>query len=148
MQKHIDIKKFLPHRAPMLMVDYITDFDEDTVKTIFKIESNCIFVSDETLSECGLIENAAQTCSSIVGKSYFAEDDFEGLTNDVIGFISVIKSINIYSLPIVTQTLTTKANLVSRFDTDSYSICTIKCIIENDTTVLADCEMNLFIQEV
>lgn len=132
----------------MLMVDYITDFDEDTVKTIFKIKPDCIFVSDNLLSESGLIENAAQTCSSIVGKSYFAEDDFEGLTNDVIGFISVIKSINIYSLPIVKQTLTTKANLVSRFDTDSYSICTIKCTIENETTLLADCEMNLFIQEV
>lgn len=132
----------------MLMVDYITDFDADTVKTIFKIEPDCIFVSDNKLSECGLIENAAQTCSSIVGKSYFAEDDFEGLTNDVIGFISVIKSIHIYSLPMVTETITTKANLISRFDAESYSICTIKCIIENETTLFADCVMNLFIQEV
>jgi len=132
----------------MLMVDFVTNLDEDTVETNFKIEPDCIFVTDNILSECGLIENAAQTCSSIVGKSYFAEDDLEGLTNDVIGFISVIKSIHIYQLPMVKQLITTKANLISRFDTESYSICTIKCTIENDTTLLADCEMNLFIQEV
>jgi len=130
------------------MVDFVTNLDEDTVETNFKIEPDCIFVTDNILSECGLIENAAQTCSSIVGKSYFAEDDLEGLTNDVIGFISVIKSIHIYQLPMVKQLITTKANLISRFDTESYSICTIKCTIENDTTLLADCEMNLFIQEV
>lgn len=145
--QHLDIKNFLPHRTPMLMVDTMFNIKLESVETDFKIKSDCIFVTNNKLSESGLIENAAQTCSAIVGKSYFEVDDVEGKGNKVIGFISAIKSVSIFELPEVEQTIITKASLISRFDSNSYSICTIKCTIENDVAVLANCEMNLFIQE-
>ena len=132
----------------MLMVDKMYNVLAESIETSFKINSDCIFVVEDKLTEIGLIENAAQTCSGIVGKSFFDEEDTEGESNELIGFISAIKSVKIYELPSVNQTITTKANLVSRFDSDSYSICAIKCVIKSGTVVLAESEMNLLIQEV
>ncbi|MDY7393892.1 ABC transporter permease [Aureibaculum sp. 2210JD6-5] len=146
--RHIDIKNFLPHRPPMLMVDNVLFIDDQSVKTNFLIKSDCIFVGEDGLSESGLIENAAQTCSAIVGKSFFDEEDVEGKNNQVVGFISGVKSFNIIKLPLLKETIITTANLISRFDAEGYSICAIKCNIESENSVLAECEMNLFIQEV
>ena len=75
--RNLDITKFLPHRAPFLMVDHLLSFDDEHVSTSFKINPDCVFVNDNVFNEVGLIENAAQTCSSIVGKSYFEDDDLE-----------------------------------------------------------------------
>ena len=132
----------------MLMVDNLLEIDEENVKTNFLIKSDCIFVTQNALSEAGLIENAAQTCSSIVGKSYFDDDDIEGKNNKLVGFISGVKFFKIRKLPVVDEIIYTNANLVSRFDANGYTICTLNCIIENQTTILAECKMNLFIQEV
>jgi hypothetical protein len=51
-------------------------------------------------------------------------------------------------LPMVNQTIKTSATLVSRFDTDEYSICTMKCATYQDKNLLLESEINLFIQEV
>lgn len=144
----LDISKFLPHRAPFLMVDNVLSIDDEHVTTSFKIVPQCIFCDDGFFTEFGLIENAAQTCSSIVGKSYFREDDLEGNGNKLIGFISSIKQVDVYSLPKVGETITTKAKLKSRFDSGEYSICTINCIISAEDIELLSCELNLFIQEL
>ncbi|MET2985364.1 ABC transporter permease [Aureibaculum conchae] len=145
---HINIKNFLPHRAPMLMVDNVLFIDDQSVKTNFLIKPDCIFVDENRFSESGLIENAAQTCSAIVGKSFFDEEDTKGENNQVVGFISGVKSFNIIKLPSLNEVIITTANLISRFDAEGYSICAIMCIIENENSVLAKCEMNLFIQEI
>lgn len=132
----------------MLMVDNVLFIDDENVKTDFLIKSDCIFVDRDRLSESGLVENAAQTCSAIVGKSFFDEEDIDGENNQVVGFISGVKSFNIVKLPLLKEIITTTANLISRFDAEGYSICAIKCIIENKNAILAECELNLFIQEV
>ena len=88
----IDIKNFLPHRAPMLMVDHIYELSEQNVKTVFEIKEDNLFVENDFFAEVGLIENAAQTCSSIVGQSFFLDDNHELKKGvEVIGFISGIK---------------------------------------------------------
>jgi len=144
----LDISKFLPHRAPFLMVDHVLSIDDEHVTTSFKINDNCVFIDEEKeFNELGLIENAAQTCSSIVGKSYFEDDDLEGEGTKLIGFISSIKKVSVYGLPKIGETIISKANLISRFDADHYSICTLACSITASNTELLSCEMNLFIQE-
>ncbi|MBP0905247.1 ABC transporter permease [Mariniflexile gromovii] len=144
----LDVSKFLPHRAPFLMIDKMLSVDENHVITAFKIQPDCIFINDGVFNEVGLVENAAQTCSAIVGKSYFDDDDVEGHGTKLIGFISAIKKVTIHGSPLVGQTLISKANLISRFDTDHYSICTIECVISASDKELLSCEMNLFIQEL
>ena len=144
----IDIKNFLPHREPFLMVDKVLELTEEFVATSFEIKPTCVLLENNCFNEVGLIENAAQTCSSIVGKSYFDDDDIEGEGTKLIGFISAIKKVNILDCPEVGETIVTKANLKSRFDADSYSISTIECIIYLADIEIASCEMNLFIQEI
>jgi len=145
----IDIKHFLPHQWPMLMVDKFIDIDDQQVETIFEIKESTIFVQNNVFLEVGLVENAAQTCSSIVAQSYFLdENNQEKCDVEVIGFISAIKFIKIHSLPKVGTTITTKANLISKFITDDYSLCTLSCKTYDNQELLLEGEINLFIQEV
>jgi len=144
----IDIKNFLPHREPFLMVDKVLELSEDFVVTSFEIKPTCILIEDNCFNEVGLIENAAQTCSSIVGKSYFDDDDIEGQGTKLIGFISAIKKVAIIDIPKVGENIITKASLKSRFDADTYSISTLECVIYINDKEIASCEMNLFIQEI
>jgi len=132
----------------MLMVDLILDIDSNFVETIFLIKEDNIFVSNNIFTQAGLIENTAQTCSSIVGKKYFFDEDgTENENVNVLGFISAIKNLKIHSLPKVDDTIITKANLVSKFTGDDYTLCTMSCeSLLNDKTLL-ECEINLFIQK-
>jgi predicted hotdog family 3-hydroxylacyl-ACP dehydratase len=149
MDTNIDITHYLPHRKPMLMVDMILRMNAEIVETIFKITSENLFVQhDGTFSEAGLVENAAQTCSAIVAKGYYVDENNEDRDDvDVIGFISAIKSLKIYTLPKVGDAITTTALLVSNFVTDDYSLCTMNCKTVVGDTLLLEGEINLFIQQ-
>ncbi|MBL0736153.1 ABC transporter permease [Flavobacterium sp. GN10] len=144
----VDIQNYLPHRAPMLMVDLILNIDSSSVETVFLVEANNIFVQNNTFIEAGLIENTAQTCSAIVGKKYFFDDN--GIENEnvnVIGFISALKNVKIHALPKVGDTIITKADLVSKFTGDDYTLCTMSCKSSVEDQILLECEINLFIQK-
>lgn len=144
----VDIQNYLPHRAPMLMVDLILDIDANFVETIFLIKEDNIFVQNNVFIEAGLIENTAQTCSSIVGKKYFFDENgTENENVNVIGFISALKNVKIHSLPKVGDTIITKANLVSKFAGDDYTLCTMSCQSSVEDQILLECEINLFIQK-
>ncbi|RED24998.1 putative hotdog family 3-hydroxylacyl-ACP dehydratase [Flavobacterium cutihirudinis] len=148
MKVGIDIQNYLPHRAPMLMVDLILEIDSTSVETEFLIKEDNIFVDNGILIEAGLIENTAQTCSSIVGKKYFFEDDgTENENVNVIGFISALKNLKIHALPKVGDVITTKAILVSKFVGDDYTLCTMSCESLLEDKKLLECEINLFIQK-
>lgn len=144
----LDIAKFLPHRPPFLMVDRVLSIGDEHVSTAFHLKPECIFNEDGVLNEAGLVENAAQTCSSIVGKSFFSETDFEGKGAKLIGYISAIKKVTVHSCPKIGKTITTDARLISRFDTEEYSICTLSCITHSENKELLSCELNLIIQEL
>ena len=144
----VDIQNYLPHRAPMLMVDLILDIDANFVETIFLIKEDNIFVQNNVFIEAGLIENTAQTCSSIVGKKYFFDENgTENENVNVIGFISALKNVKIHSLPKVGDTIITKADLVSKFAGDDYTLCTMSCSSSVEDQILLECEINLFIQK-
>lgn len=144
----VDIQNYLPHRAPMLMVDLILDIDANFVETIFLIKEDNIFVQNNVFIEAGLIENTAQTCSSIVGKKYFFDENgTENENVNVIGFISALKNVKIHALPKVGDTIITKADLVSKFAGDDYTLCTMSCQSSVEDQILLECEINLFIQK-
>ncbi|NND88090.1 MAG: ABC transporter permease [Flavobacteriaceae bacterium] len=132
----------------MLMVKALTYIDETSAITSFQILEDCIFVANEALSETGLIENAAQSCSAIVGQSYFDDDDTTGDSNSLVGYISAIKKAEIHSLPKVSETIITKARLISRVDTGSVTLCTIASQTFRNEELIVDCTMNFLIHEV
>lgn len=144
----IEIQNYLPHRKPMLMVDHIVEFNNDEVVTLFTIKDDNLFVENAYFSEIGLIENAAQTCSSIVAKSYFVdENNNEKESVKVVGFISGIKKLQVYNLPKAGSSIKSKATLISRFDADEYKICSMKCATYHQSELLFEAELNLFIQK-
>jgi predicted hotdog family 3-hydroxylacyl-ACP dehydratase len=144
----VDIKKYLPHRAPMLMVDMILEMDDEKVETVFEIKEGNIFLENSFFTEPGLVENMAQTCSSVVAKDYFIDENNNDKTDvNVVGFISGIKTLKIHALPQVGNVIYTKALLVSKFITESYSLCTMKCQTFRADELLLEGEITLFIQE-
>lgn len=148
MEVSIDIKNYLPHRKPMLMVDEIVVINAEFVETIFTIKEDNIFVQNRCFIEAGLIENAAQTCSSIVAKGFYVDENNEDREEvNVIGFISALKSLKVYSLAKVGETIRNKAKLVSTFVTDDYTLCTMKCQTFIEERLILEGEINLFIQE-
>ena len=144
----IDVTKFLPHRPPFLLIDKFLILNDEEVTSSFKIVKDNIFVVNNFFTEMGLVENAAQTCSSIVGKSFFEDDDVEGEGANLIGFISGIKKINVFSCPRVGSTIISDAKLTSRFDTDSYSICSLESKTYLGKEQLLYCVINLIIQDL
>ncbi|HEY0091997.1 MAG TPA: ABC transporter permease [Flavobacterium sp.] len=149
MEAPIDINIFLPHRPPMLMVDLILAIDDERVDTIFKINDDNIFLQNGVFTESGLIENAAQTCSSIVAKSYYVDENNESKEGvRVMGFISALKVMKIHALPRSGETISTKALLVSKFLTDEYTLCTMACTTYHESHLLMEGEINLFISEI
>ncbi|MES2748217.1 MAG: ABC transporter permease [Bacteroidota bacterium] len=148
MQIEIDIKNYLPHRMPMLMVDMIVAMDNEKVETVFTLKEDNIFLQNNTFVEAGLIENAAQTCSSIVAKGFCVDENNQDKEDvNVIGFISALKTLKIHSLPVVGSTINTKAILSSTFVTDDYTLCTMACTTFCNDILLLEGEINLFIQE-
>lgn len=137
----INIHNFLPHREPMLMVDYILELTKEKVVTSFEIKENNVFVRNNEFAEVGLIENLAQTCSSILGQSFFENPDIE---TKVIGFITNIKKIEVFALPKVGDKIISRASLISQFE----NICNIFCETFLHDELLIRAEINLFIQEV
>lgn len=139
------IAPFLPHRAPMLMVTHIVDLDDHSVTTEFDIESDNIFLQpDGFFGAPGLVENAAQTCASIVARTYFSEQESQ---KRVIGFISAIKTLDILELPKVGSRIVTKAKLVSNFAGEGYFLSTMDCETFCRQTPLLKGRLNLYIQE-
>lgn len=144
----IDIRLFLPHREPMLMVDKLEHINTNDVSTIFEIKKDTLFVENGKLNEFGLIENAAQTCSGIVAKSYFFDENNQERKNvKVIGFISGIKELKVYDFPPVGSTIKSVSTLVSRFNSTDYTICTMKCTTFQENKLLFEAVINLYIQE-
>lgn len=137
----INIHQFLPHRNPMLMADYILELTKEKVVTSFEILEDNIFVHNNEFVEAGLIENLAQTCSSILGQSFFENPEAD---TKVIGFITNIKKIEVFALPKVGDKIISKASLISQYE----NICNIFCETFSNDELLIRGEINLFIQEI
>lgn len=145
--KKIPIQEFLPHRDPMLMVDYIEEISDKHVVCSFDIIKGNIFVDGFYFQEAGLIEHMAQTCSSIVGQTYYSPDYNPEQDDRAVGFISAIKRLEIVHLIEIGQTIKTTAHLTSKFEGDDYSICTMHVEAKCKDVTCAVAEINLFLQK-
>lgn len=143
MNELMEIHRYLPHQKPMLMVDGIRQITAEGVECEFYISPESVFAEDGCLSESGMVENAAQTSSCIVAQSYFLDET----EKNVIGFISSIRRVVIHKKPAVGTRIITKAELLSRFDSESYSTCRVLCRTFQEEMLLLEGEINLFIQE-
>lgn len=145
MEFPVSIRRFLPHREPMLMVDDVLRLDDQCIATSFEIKEDNIFVENGFLNESGLIENAAQTCSGIVGKPYF-DANKEGEEYKVLGYISRIKKTEIFKFPKVNSVLTTEGKLLSMHPIGEVYNCEMKCLTYSEGKLMAESSFSLIIQ--
>jgi|SRR5690554_3319052 len=141
----ISIRQFLPHREPMLMVDDVLELDNEHITTNFKISSDNIFVENGIFREVGIIENAAQTCSGIVGWPHFEENKSKE-DYSIIGYISRVKSVDIFTLPPVDAVLITKGKLLSMHEIGGIYNCDMSCNTELDGKIIAISKFGLIIR--
>lgn len=133
----------------MLMKCKTPYLDGTSAKTIFEVTADNIFTNTKGhFTEGGLIELAAQTCSTITGQDFFEDDDLEGLGNKVLGYISAIKKAEIHFLPKIGDVLLTKASLINRMDTGQMTICTISSSTFRNDDLIVDCTFNFLIHEI
>lgn len=144
----LDVSNFLPHKKPMLMVDSVLEIEERSITTVFQILQDCIFVGNNELTEPGLIENAAQAASGIVGQTFFDKNDIEGKGNKVVGYISAVKKVEIFQLPRVGETIVTKAKLISRLDTGEITMCSLESETFLNNKLIVSSIMNFLIHEI
>ena len=65
-----DIKRLIPQREPFIMVDEIEVSDGTHAVTNLTIRTdNYFMLPDRTMSETGLIEHIAQSCSALMGST-------------------------------------------------------------------------------
>ena len=103
-----DILDLIPQRRPFVMVDRLTECDDDGAASELIFKEDNIFRSGDVMTESGMMENIAQTCAARIG--------YLGLLNNEpvrIGVIGGIKNMQFLDLPRVGDTLVTKVIIVS-----------------------------------
>lgn len=130
------------------MVDAVVENTKDVLATEFYISEGCVFIKDNKLSETGLIENAAQAASGVVGQTFFDKDDLEGKGNKLVGYISAIRKVEIFDLPEVGDTIITRAKLISRLDSGRMTMCSLEAETFLKEKIIVSSTMNFLIHEI
>ena len=132
------ILQYIPQRPPIVLISRIYKSDDTTIVTGFDMTEGHIFTHHGKLTESGIIENMAQTAASRAG--------YEAMKNNVkpvIGFIGNIKDLIIYELPSIGNELLTEVVTITQVM--NVSIIEAKSYCNN--TLIATCEMKIFLQE-
>ncbi len=104
----VDIKRLIPQRSPILMVDQVDDVREQTAQTSLAIRPDNYFIDEDgKLSEPGLIEHIAQSASAFAG--YKALE--AGASQPPIGYIGEIKKFHCSCRPSVGTVLHTTVTM-------------------------------------
>ena len=61
------IIQYIPHRAPMIMVDGLLAYEEKSIESSLTIQSSNVFVEDGAFTPPGMVENIAQTVAAGAG---------------------------------------------------------------------------------
>ncbi|MGM5631284.1 hypothetical protein O2K51_10320 [Apibacter raozihei] len=91
-----NIKKLIPQREPVLLVDELLNYSEEDATSVFFIPQDHIFVNQAGyLEESGLIENMAQTTAMHMGYEFYKN----GVPAPE-GYIGSIRKLHVYALPL------------------------------------------------
>ncbi len=146
MNNYPEIELLIPHRKPILCVDEVILVDGLEATTSYKIKSESIFLSDNSFSELGLLENAAQT--SFVFLNYFFKNSDTDLSESV-GFISQIISLEVHFLPRLGEKIITSTQTELVYEAENMKICNVKaqCVVNYKFALEVEMKMILQIKE-
>jgi len=118
------------------MVDQLLYCDQDGTGTKFHIKEDNVLVVNGEFTEAGLMENIAQTAAARAG--YLAMKDNKPV---LPGYIGAVKNFEIFGLPKVSDDLVTEIKIENQV----FDVTLISGIVICNDTIIAKCEMNIFI---
>ena len=135
----IDILDLIPQRPPFVMVDELLHYDPILSNTRFLIKESNILVENGLLSECGVIENIAQSCAARIGYVNKVINQSEVK----IGFIGGVKNLVIHRLPLIGNSIYTDIEVVG----EVMSMTLVKAVVKEFDDIIAECEMKIAVVE-
>lgn len=132
------ILDLIPQRAPIVMVDEFLGIDNNVSRTRFTVKEENIFVDDNQLSECGLIEHIAQSAAARVGFIFKSKQQ-----PIPIGYIGSVNNFELNKLPQVGDDISTTIEIIQ----EVFNITLIKacCCIGDEE--IASCKMKIFLEQ-
>jgi predicted hotdog family 3-hydroxylacyl-ACP dehydratase len=104
------VGNLIPQSFPFVMVDKVLHFGENFITSGFTVEETNIFNENSIFQEAGLIEHMAQSVALYTGYQFFLKQE-----PAPTGYIGSIKSIEIFQLPKVNDSLVTKVIVLQEF---------------------------------
>lgn len=132
------ILDLIPQRVPIVMVDEFLGIDNNVSRTRFTVKEENIFVDDNQLSECGLIEHIAQSAAARVGFIFKSKQQ-----PIPIGYIGSVNNFELNKLPQVGDDISTTIEIIQ----EVFNITLIKasCCIGDEE--IASCKMKIFLEQ-
>lgn len=131
-----NIKKYIPQREPMMMVDRLIEHHKGFTLGGLLISSDNVFVSNNLFSEAGLLENMAQ--SAALSKGY---ETVESGLEPPLGFIGAVKNFQVFSLPKVNDQIQTSVKVKHEVLNASIVDAEVSC----GNQIIASCELKIFL---
>ncbi len=136
-----EIKKLIPQRYPMMMVDEFEEQGENNAVTALKIVAdNYFLLTNGDMSVSGVIEHIAQSCSALAG--FQARQKASESQNPPVGMIAEVKNFNCTRFPKKGETIHTNVSFGFSFGqmTLAHGISTI------GTETIAEVDLKIFMQ--
>lgn len=131
-----NILALIPQRAPIVMVDEFVGIEDSVSRTRFAVYNENLFVDDEILSECGLIEHIAQSAAARVGYIFTSNNKPIPL-----GYIGSVNDFKLVENPKVGQTIETTIEVIQ--EVFGITLIAAKCSVEGRE--IASCRMKIFL---
>lgn len=133
-----EIKRFIPQREPIFMVDKLFEADDVHAVTGLTISSGNMFLQDGHFIESGLIEHSAQSASVLVGYKAYKENK-----PAPVGYIGEVRKARFFRFPVVDDELVTTIEIVSEVD----GLSLVKAAVRVDDEVVFECQMKIFVKQ-
>ncbi len=105
------IHTVIPQREPFIMIDDLLEVNTSIFKSTFTINEKNIFVEDNILSECAIIESVAQTCAAGFGYLVSSEDN-----DSMTGFIGAVSKLEVFGQVKVNDQINIRVEILNSFD--------------------------------
>ncbi|MGM9806375.1 MAG: hydroxymyristoyl-ACP dehydratase [Candidatus Aphodosoma sp.] len=133
-----EIKRFIPQREPIFMVDKLFEVDNVHAVTGLTVSPGNMFLQDGHFIESGLIEHSAQSASVLVGYEAYKENK-----PAPVGYIGEVRKARFFRFPVVDDELVTTIEIVSEVD----GLSLVKAAVRVDDEVVFECQMKIFVKQ-
>ncbi len=132
------VEYYLPHRAPMVLVDGMNNMDDEGGVGELLVVSGLALMEGDYLGEGGLIEHMAQSAALYSGHAYRSRGE-----EVPVGFITKVSEVDIVRLPKVGETLSTRITIIH----DMGYVTLIKASSFIGKNCISSCKLQVFIQQ-